>query len=168
MKRSVLILTAVIAFIALFFLGCQKKPLQVTIEMEKGGEIVIQLFPKDAPKTVNNFIKLANEKFYDGLIFHRVVPGFIVQGGDPKGNGVGGPGYTIKFESSGRLHLTGSVAMARKEGLDTAGSQFYICLKEQPHLNGKYCVFGQVIRGMDTVNDIKRGDKMKRVYVSSH
>jgi peptidyl-prolyl cis-trans isomerase B (cyclophilin B) len=165
MKRILFFLAVFLLTINLF--GCKKEGIQVTIEMEKGGEIVIQLFGKDAPKTVENFIKLTDKKFYDGLIFHRVVPGFVVQGGDPRGNGTGGPGHTIKLETSGRKHITGAVAMARKKDIDSAGSQFYICLAPQPSLDGKYAVFGQVTSGMDVVEKIERGDVMKRVYVSS-
>jgi len=157
----------VILLLAFSLFACQKKATQVTIEMDKGGNIVMEFFAKDAPKTVNNFLKLTNEKFYDGLIFHRVEPGFVVQGGDPRGNGTGGPGYTIKFEASSRLHTTGAVAMARMKDPDSAGSQFYICLDDAKHLDTKYTVFGQVVEGMDVVNNIKRGDIMKRVYVSS-
>ena len=164
-KIILLILTITLTF---YLFGCEKKRLQVTIELEKGGSVVIELFPKDAPQTVNNFVKLVNNKFYDGLMFHRVVPGFVVQGGDPSGNGTGGPGYTIKLEASGLKHETGSVAMARKQSNDSAGSQFYICLAPQPSLDGKYCVFGKVVSGMDLVNKIERGDIMKKVYVSSN
>ncbi len=129
----------------------------------KYGDVTIELYPQDAPQTVENFIKLVKEGFYDGLTFHRVIPGFVAQGGDPKGNGSGGPGYTIKDEFNQRKHVTGTVAMARPNKPDSAGSQFYICLAPQPHLDGKYTVFGQVTDGMDAVKKIKQGDKMIRL-----
>lgn len=134
------------------------------IEME-AGKIVAELYEKDAPGTVANFVKLAKQGFYDGLSFHRVEPGFVVQGGDPKGNGTGGPGYTIKDEFNMRKHLTGTVAMARTAAPNSAGSQFYITLAPQPALDGKYTVFGQVVEGMDVVMKIKRGDIMKKVTI---
>ncbi len=164
MKKVWILLVVLLTATSLF--GCKKQRQEVTIETND-GKIVIALFPKDAPKTVANFLKLVDDKFYDGLTFHRVVPDFVVQGGDPRGNGTGGPGYTIKYEASARKHLTGSVAMARNKSLDSAGSQFYICYKELPHLDGQYTVFGQVISGMDVVNKIQRCDIMKRVYISS-
>jgi len=118
------------------------------ITLDKGGEITLEFFPADAPNTVDNFVKLAKEGFYDSLAFHRVVPGFVVQGGDPKGNGTGGPGYTIKAEFNKNKHVRGSVAMARSAHPDSAGSQFYITYGPQPHLDGSYTVFGRVVSGM--------------------
>ena len=138
---------------------------EAIIEMANGGKIVIKFYPKDAPNTVDNFIKLAQKGFYDGLTFHRVVPGFVVQGGDPRGDGTGGPGYKIKAEFNSRKHLEGTVAMARSADPDSAGSQFYICLAPQPFLDGKYTVFGQVIKGMDVVHKIAKGDVMKKVTI---
>jgi cyclophilin family peptidyl-prolyl cis-trans isomerase len=135
------------------------------IELAKGGRIVMEFYPKDAPNTVDNFIKLAKKGFYDGLTFHRVVPGFVVQGGDPLGNGRGGPGYTIKAEFNSQKHLTGTLAMARSTDPDSAGSQFYICLAPQPGLDGQYTVFGQVTEGMDLVKGIAKGDVMKKVTI---
>lgn len=143
--------------------GEAKSP-KAVIEME-GGKIVIEFYEKDAPGTVANFVKLAKKGFYNGLKFHRVEPGFVVQGGDPKGDGTGGPGYTIKDEFNSRKHLTGTVAMARTPAPNSAGSQFYICLAPQPALDGKYAVFGQVVEGMDVVMKIKRGDIMKKVTI---
>ena len=137
----------------------------VVIEMAKGGRIVMNFYPKDAPNTVDNFIKLANKGFYDGLKFHRVIPGFVAQGGDPSGDGTGGPGYQIKAEFNSQKHLTGTLAMARSEHPDSAGSQFYICLAPQPGLDGQYTVFGQVVEGMDLVNKIVKGDVMKKVTI---
>ena len=135
------------------------------IELKKGGRIVMEFYPKDAPNTVDNFIKLTNKGYYDGLKFHRVVPGFVVQGGDPRGDGTGGPGYQIKAEFNSRKHLNGTVAMARSQDPDSAGSQFYICLGPQAFLDGKYTVFGQVIEGMDLVEGIAMGDVMAKVTI---
>lgn len=127
------------------------------------GEVAFEFFPKDAPETVKNFITLTQKGFYNGLTFHRVVPGFVVQGGDPKGNGAGGPGYTIKDEFNSRKHLTGTVAMARTQAPNSAGSQFYVCLAPQPGLDGNYTVFGQLIKGYDVIKKIQVGDAMKKV-----
>jgi len=135
------------------------------IAMEKGGEITIELFPGEAPKTVANFVALAKKGFYDKLTFHRVEPGFVVQGGDPKGNGTGGPGYTIKAEFNAHKHVRGTVAMARSTDPDSAGSQFYICLGPAAFLDGKYTVFGIVTKGMDVVDGIRIGDRMKSVRI---
>jgi len=138
-----------------------------TIELEKGGTIVIEFYSDVAPNTVANFEKLANSGFYNGLNFHRVVPDFVVQGGDPNGDGTGGPGYKIKAEFNERKHLTGTVAMARSQDPNSAGSQFYICLKPQPYLDRNYTVFGQVTEGMELVENIRKGDKMKTVKVET-
>ena len=135
------------------------------IEMKKGGRIVIEFYPEDAPNTVDNFIKLTNKGFYDGLKFHRVEPGLLVQGGCPQGTGYGGPGYQIKAEFNSQRHVAGTVAMARSEDPDSAGSQFYICLTRLSSLDRNYTVFGQVIEGMDVVNGIARGDVMKKVTI---
>ena len=135
------------------------------ITMEKGGIIKIEFFPDDAPKTVENFVTLAKKGFYDGLAFHRVEPGFVVQGGDPKGDGTGGPGYKIKAEFNKQQHVRGAVAMARSQDPDSAGSQFYITLGPAHFLDGKYTVFGKVTSGMNIVDNIKKGDKMKSVKI---
>jgi peptidylprolyl isomerase/peptidyl-prolyl cis-trans isomerase B (cyclophilin B) len=135
------------------------------ITLEKGGEIRLEFFPADAPKTVENFIGLARKGFYNGLAFHRVVPGFVVQGGDPKGNGTGGPGYTIKAEFNKQKHVRGSLAMARSQDPDSAGCQFYICYGSQPHLDGQYTVFGRVVAGMEHVDRIAQGDRMTTVAI---
>ncbi len=136
------------------------------ITLAKGGVIKFKFYPKDAPKTVENFISLAKKGFYDGLSFHRVEPGFVVQGGDPKGDGSGGPGYTIPGEFSAKLkHVEGTVAMARTMDPNSAGSQFYICLAPAPFLDGKYAIFGQVVEGMDLVHQIQVGDKMAKVEI---
>ena len=126
------------------------------------GEIVIELYPDSAPVTVANFRKLIKRKYYDGVIFHRYIEDFVIQGGDPGGDGTGGPGYSITDEFNERKHLTGAVAMAHA-GPGTAGSQFYICLAPAPHLNSGYTVFGQVIQGMDNVFKLRQGDKMTKV-----
>lgn len=132
-------------------------------EMDKGN-VVIELFDKDAPNTVANFEKLANDGFYNGLAFHRVIAGFVAQGGCPNGNGTGGPGYTIKCEINPNKHERGSLAMAHR-GPNTGGSQFYVCFESQPHLDGMHTVFGKVIEGMDVVDKINQGDKMNKVSV---
>lgn len=133
------------------------------IETDKGN-IDLVLFDREAPNTVKNFEKLTNSGFYDGLRFHRVIPNFVIQGGDPKGDGTGGPGYTIKCEINWHKHGTGALSMAHR-GKDTGGSQFFITLSPQPHLDGVHTVFGQVEKGMDVVRKIKQGDKMKKVTV---
>ena len=135
------------------------------ITLEKGGEIAIEFFPGDAPKTVENFVTLAKKGFYDGLKFHRVVPGFVVQGGDPKGDGTGGPGYQIKAEFNKQKHVRGALAMARSQHPDSAGSQFYITYGAQPHLDNNYTVFGQVTSGMEHVDKIQQGDRMTTVRI---
>ncbi|MFH1258321.1 MAG: peptidylprolyl isomerase [Elusimicrobiota bacterium] len=137
----------------------------VVIETGK-GVIKFKFFEKDAPNTVANFIKLAGSGFYNRLTFHRVVPGFVIHGGDPAGNGTGGPGYTIKAEFNSRPHLEGTVAMARSTDPDSAGSQFYICLGPQSFLDGQYTVFGQVTDGMEVVKKIALGDVMSKVYLT--
>jgi peptidyl-prolyl cis-trans isomerase B (cyclophilin B) len=134
------------------------------IETDK-GTIKFRFFTADAPNTCDNFIKLADKGFYNGLTFHRVEPNFVIQGGDPNGNGSGGPGYNIKAEFNKNPHLEGSVAMARAADPDSAGSQFYICLAPAPFLDGKYTVFGQVTEGLDVVHKIAIGDKMNKVYI---
>lgn len=136
------------------------------IVLENGEEIIIQFYPEAAPNTVANFEKLANSGFYNGVTFHRVIPGFVTQGGDPTGTGAGGPGYTIKCETEGNphKHVAGAVSMAHA-GKDTGGSQFFIVHEPQPHLDGVHTVFGQVIEGMDVVLRIEQGDVMKEVKV---
>ncbi len=136
-----------------------KNPI-VTFEFEDGAKIIAELYPEIAPNTVNNFISLINHNFYDGLTFHRVIPGFMIQGGCPNGTGTGGPGYSIKgeFTSNGfkndLKHTEGVLSMARAMHPDSAGSQFFIMHKTSPHLDGQYAAFGKVIEGMDVVNDI--------------
>jgi peptidyl-prolyl cis-trans isomerase B (cyclophilin B) len=137
-----------------------------TITLEKGGEIRLEFYPEDAPKTVENFVTLAKKGFYNGLNFHRVVPDFVVQGGCPKGNGTGGPGYQIKAEFNKQKHVRGTLAMARSQDPDSAGSQFYICYGTTPHLDGQYTVFGRVVSGMEHVDRIKQGDKMTSIAIT--
>ena len=132
----------------------------VTIEMENGKTIKAELYPDTAPISVNNFISLINSGFYDGLTFHRVISGFMIQGGCPKGNGTGGPGYCIKGEfasngvSNDLKHTRGVLSMARTSAPDSAGSQFFIMHEDAPHLDGEYAAFGKVIDGMDVVDEI--------------
>ena len=140
------------------------KPTAV-MTLEKGAEIRIEFFPEDAPKTVANFVALAKKGFYNGLTFHRVVPNFVVQGGCPKGDGTGGPGYTIPAEFNTQKHVRGTVAMARSQHPDSAGSQFYICYGPTPHLDGNYTVFGHVVAGMEHVDRIQQGDRMASVGI---
>lgn len=128
------------------------------------GEIELIFFEEDAPNTVANFEKLSNSGFYDGLTFHRVIPDFVIQSGCPVGDGTGGPGYTIKCEINPNRHVKGALSMAHA-GRDTGGSQFFITLSPQPHLDGVHTVFGRVVRGMDVVESIERGDQMLRVRV---
>lgn len=135
-----------------------------TITLENGEEIIIEFFDQEAPNTVANFEKLANEGFYNGLTFHRVIPGFVAQGGCPQGTGTGGPGYNIKCEINENKHERGVIAMAHA-GRDTGGSQFYITYAPQPHLDGHHTVFGKVVSGMGNVDDVKQGEKMKEVKV---
>ena len=154
----------------------------ITIEMEDGGVIRAELYPDIAPITVNNFVELAEKGFYDGLIFHRVISGFMIQGGDPTGTGMGGPGHTIKgeFSSNGVVnnikHERGVLSMARSMMPNSAGSQFFIMHKNAPHLNGQYAAFGRVIEGIEVVDRIAsvetdasdrpvKPQKMKKVSV---
>ncbi|OZT13351.1 peptidylprolyl isomerase [Priestia aryabhattai] len=139
---------------------------KASILMENGEKILIDLFENEAPGTVANFEKLAAEGFYDGVTFHRVILGFVSQGGDPTGTGAGGPGYTIKCETEGNPHKheAGSLSMAHA-GKDTGGSQFFIVHEPQPHLNGVHTVFGKVTEGLDTVLKMRNGDVMKEVKV---
>ncbi len=134
------------------------------ITLASGGEVQLDLFDQDAPNTVANFEKLAGSGFYNGLTFHRVIPGFVAQGGCPVGNGTGGPGYQIDCEINPNKHERGTLAMAHA-GRNTGGSQFYICYQPQPHLDGGHTVFGKVTKGMEFVDALKGGDKMEKVEV---
>jgi cyclophilin family peptidyl-prolyl cis-trans isomerase len=137
-----------------------------TIDTAK-GKIVCELYPKDAPQSVNSFVFLARDHFYDGLNFHRVEPDFVIQGGDPNGDGTGGPGYTLPLETANATHKhdAGALAMARSQDPNSAGSQFYITLSPQPALDGAYTVFGQCTDGMDVVKNIKVGDVIKSITI---
>lgn len=152
----------------------------VTIEMEDGSSMKVELYPEVAPNTVANFLSLVKQGFYDGTIFHRVIPGFMIQGGDPEGSGMGGPGYRIKGEFSRNgvknelKHTRGVISMARSGHPDSAGSQFFIMVADAPHLDGQYASFGKVVEGMETADAIVsakrdysdrplREQKMKRV-----
>ena len=156
----------------------------VTIEMENGGVMKAELYPEIAPNTVNNFISLINKGFYDGVIFHRVISGFMIQGGDPDGNGMGGPGYSIKGEFTGNRfqndlkHERGVLSMARTMMPNSAGSQFFIMHENSPHLDGQYAAFGKLTEGLDVLdaiagtpcdyNDRPRSEqKMKKVTVDT-
>lgn len=149
----------------------------VTLKTDKGN-IIIELYPACAPLTVENFLKLVDSGFYNGLFFHRYVKDFVIQGGDPDGNGTGGPGWTIPGEFQDKAlrdkmpnHQKGVIAMARKPTPDSAGSQFYICLNEDTngytHLNGNYTTFGRVIEGIDIVDKLREGDKMLEVEANT-
>ena len=132
----------------------------VKFEMENGKTITAELYPEIAPNTVANFVTLVQSGFYDGVIFHRVIPGFMIQGGDPQGIGIGGPGYCIKGEFSANgvknpiSHKRGVLSMARAQAMDSAGSQFFIMHADAPHLDGEYAAFGKVTEGMDAVDEI--------------
>ena len=137
----------------------------VTIEMADGKKMVAELYPEVAPNTVNNFISLVKKGFYDGLIFHRVIPGFMIQGGDPQGTGMGGPGYTIPGEFTGNgfkndlKHTPGVLSMARTMAPNSAGSQFFVMVAPAPHLDGQYAAFGKVIEGLETAEAIVRAPR---------
>lgn len=158
----------VVLFFCLFLKACSNKETEnpvVTIEMEDGGIIKMELYPAIAPNTVANFVSLVEQGFYDGTIFHRVIPGFMIQGGDPSGDGTGGPGYTIKgeFTTNGfendLKHVRGIVSMARAMHPNSAGSQFFIMVEAAPHLDGQYAAFGKVTEGMDVVDKIVSVDR---------
>lgn len=136
-----------------------------TIKTEK-GDIRVALFPEAAPKTVNNFVFLSRDGFYDGVTFHRVIPGFVAQGGDPTGTGRGGPGYQFEDEVEGNpnTHEAGALSMANA-GPNTNGSQFFIVYEPQPHLDGKHTVFGRVIDGMDVARSLSAGDEIETIVI---
>lgn len=124
------------------------------------GDIIFKFYPESAPNTVKRIKELISKSFYDGLIFHRVVPGFVIQGGDPTGTGTSGSGKKLKAEFNDKKHIPGTVAMARSMDPNSADSQFYICMGSFPHLDNKYTIFGHVVEGMEVVKKIKQGDKM--------
>ena len=157
----------------------------VTFEMEDGKTFTAELYPETAPNTVANFVTLIQSGFYDGLIFHRVIPGFMIQGGDPNGTGTGGPGYAVKGEFAANgvnnplKHTRGVLSMARSMMKDSAGSQFFVMHKDAPHLDGQYAAFGKVTQGMETVDEIaatRTGaqdrpvtpQRLKKVSVDTH
>ncbi|MFC7060508.1 peptidylprolyl isomerase [Halobacillus seohaensis] len=139
---------------------------KATITFENGEKFIIELYDEEAPNTVANFEKLANSEFYDGLTFHRVISDFVIQGGDPNGNGTGGPGYTINCETEGNPHKheRGTLSMAHA-GKDTGGSQFFVCHSPQPHLDNRHTVFGKVTENVEIVDRVRPGDVMQRVRV---
>ena len=174
MKKTIVLLLTALLLMSLVWTGCgadEKKteteepnvdktyPI-ATITMKDGGVIQLELYPEIAPESVKNFISLANSGFYDGLIFHRVIPGFMIQGGDPDGRGTGGPGYAIRGEFAANgvkndlPHERGVLSMARATPYDSAGSQFFIMHQDYPSLNGNYAAFGRVISGMEVVDAI--------------
>jgi peptidyl-prolyl cis-trans isomerase B (cyclophilin B) len=143
------------------------KDYRVVIETDK-GTITLDLYPQNAPKTVNNFVSLARDGFYDGLTFHRVISNFMIQGGDPEGSGRGGPGYKFEDETRGNplRHERGVISMANA-GPNTNGSQFFITHDPQPHLDGRHTVFGRVVEGQEIVDSIRQGDRMNKVTVET-
>ncbi|MHB9026406.1 MAG: peptidylprolyl isomerase [Armatimonadota bacterium] len=141
----------------------------VTIAMEKGGTIEVVLDGSEMPLTTANLVKLVQSGYYNGLTFHRVVPDFVIQGGDPSGNGTGGPGYAIKLEISPTFkHKKGAISMARSQHPDSAGSQFFLCLADTPHLDNNYAVFGWTKSGQDVIDNVKVGDRMQTVTVEPY
>jgi peptidyl-prolyl cis-trans isomerase B (cyclophilin B) len=147
-------------------LAAEAKTAKARISTAK-GDIIFAFYPDLAPLHAAAFIKLARAGFYDGTSFHRVEPGFVIQGGDPDGTGMGGPGYNLEAEFSEQPHLQGTVAMARSANPNSAGSQFYICLDDAPFLNRQYTVFGQVVEGQTVVNAIRVGDVMDTVTIEA-
>jgi peptidyl-prolyl cis-trans isomerase B (cyclophilin B) len=142
----------------------ESKQLQARVAT-KHGDIVFEFYPTYAPGTVAAFIKLSRSGFYDGLTFHRVEPGFVIQGGCPQGDGTGGPGYNLKAEFNDKPHVLGTVAMARAASPNSAGSQFYICLGDARFLDKQYTVFGQVTSGIEAVKAVRVGDKMDKITI---
>ena len=142
----------------------QNKRYFATVETD-AGEMRLELFPKDAPIHVNNFVFLARDGYYDGLVFHRVEPGFVVQTGDPQGTGRGGPGYNIQDEKTTRAFETGTLGMAKTAAPNSAGSQWFICLGPAPHLTANYTAFGQLVSGQETLQQIRVGTKMTKVTI---
>jgi len=168
----------VTTLLALFFIGtvARAADLENTLYLDlKDGRVVIEMYPKVAPKTVKRIKQLVRQGFYNGLTFHRVIPGFMAQGGDPKGDGTGGSGQHIPAEFSNLHHLRGTVSMARSEGLNSADSQFFIVLGVSPFLDGKYTIWGRVVSGMKYVDHIKAGvvpelknpDKIIRMQIAA-
>ena len=175
--RELATLMVVVGVLGALLTSCASQPAfdpakhyVATIATDK-GDIIIELNVQKAPKTVENFVKLARKGFYDGLTFHRVEPGLLIQGGDPQGDGTGGPGYDLPAEISDLKHLPGTVAMARKGDQvnperRSSGSQFYICLTALSTLDGQYTIFGQVVQGLDVAGQIAPGDVMRQVTIA--
>ena len=159
-RALVSVAVILVAAAALYFFVLSNNRPTFTIELQNGDQIQGELYPQAAPQSVGNFIALANDGFYDGLIFHRVIPGFMIQGGDPQGTGMGGPGYSIKGEFAANgvqnalKHSRGVLSMARSEPNDSAGSQFFIMVEDSAHLDGNYAAFGKVLTGMDAADKI--------------
>ena len=165
-KKKLLIGLAVaiaVIIIVVIIATMPEKQYTATIETEKGN-LVLELFASDVPITVDNFVSLAREGFYDGLTFHRVIPGFMVQGGCPIGDGTGGPGYQFDDEITEHTHVAGALSMANS-GPNTNGSQFFITYTPQHHLDGHHSVFGQLVEGMDVLEEIEQGDVMIRITI---
>lgn len=156
--------------------ACSEKEVEnptVTLTIKGKGDIVLELYPDKAPETVANFVSLVEDGFYDGLTFHRIIPGFMIQGGDPDGTGMGGPGHNIVGEFSGNgfmdndiVHERGVISMARSQHPDSAGSQFFIMHDKAPHLDGSYAAFGKTIKGIEIVDEIVKVDTDMRDYPS--
>lgn len=147
-------------------LGSEAQTARARIHTAK-GDIVFAFYPEDAPRHAASFMKLARAGFYDGLTFHRVEPGFVIQGGCPEGTGTGGPGYRLDAEFNERPHVKGTVAMARASDPNSAGSQFYITLDDAHFLDRQYTVFGQVVEGQDVVDAVRKGDVMEKVTIEA-
>ena len=162
MARWVSVWLASLLCLVGLFSPCHAREPHVLIETDR-GKLTLELYPDAAPRTVTRFVELVKKGFYNGLTFHRVVPKFLIQGGDPAGDGTGGSGLPIQAEFSEKKHSTGTVGMARLREPDSADSQFYICLELQPFLDGKYTVFGQVVDGLDVLPKIQEGDVMRKV-----
>lgn len=162
---TILLIAILVGSKAVYAEDLEKKNPIVTLEISELGDIEIELYPEVAPNTVRNFISLVEEGYYDGIIFHRVIPGFMVQGGDPTGTGTGGPGYAIKGEflqngfPNQLKHDRGVISMARTSAPNSAGSQFFIMVEKSPHLDGAYAGFGQVVKGMEIVDLIVQAER---------
>ncbi len=162
---TILLIAILVGSKAVYAEDMEKKNPIVTLEISELGDIEIELYPEVAPNTVRNFISLVEEGYYDGIIFHRVIPGFMVQGGDPTGTGTGGPGYAIKGEflqngfPNQLKHDRGVISMARTSAPNSAGSQFFIMVEKSPHLDGAYAGFGQVVKGMEIVDLIVQAER---------
>jgi len=160
------VVIAAVIIVVVVLATMPEKQYTATIETEKGN-LVLELFASDVPVTVNNFVSLAREGFYDGLTFHRVVPGFVVQGGCPIGDGTGGPGYQFDDEITEHTHVAGALSMANS-GANTNSSQFFITYTPQHHPDGHHSVFGQLVEGMDVLEEIEQGDVMIRIIIEEN